>query len=99
MPTSDINFEHKGIGAILSHNRLVVPRNQREYSWERDHVQELFQDFSNALVKSKGSYFLGTIVLTKGDGDNPEVSDGQQRLATTSILIAAIRDFFFSRRI
>jgi len=97
MAKSEINFEQKGIGAILSHNRLVVPLNQREYSWERDHVQELFQDFSNALTKSEGSYFLGTIVLTKGSGENPEVSDGQQRLATTSILIAAIRDYFFNQ--
>jgi Protein of unknown function DUF262/Protein of unknown function (DUF1524) len=98
MATSEINFEHKGIGTILSHNRLVVPLNQREYSWENDHVQELFQDFSNALANSKGSYFLGTIVLTKGGGENPEVSDGQQRLATTTILIAAIRDYFFAQK-
>lgn len=33
-------------------------------------------------------------MLTKGGGDQPEVSDGQQRLATTSILLAAIRDHF-----
>lgn len=98
MATSEISFDHKGIGAILSQNRLVVPLNQREYSWEYDHVQELFQDFSNALTKNKGSYFLGTIVLTKGSGDNPEVSDGQQRLATTSILLAAIRDHFYSQK-
>ncbi len=91
---NDINFELKGIGQILAQNRLVVPLNQREYAWEKDHVKELFQDFSNALAKGKGGYFLGTIVLTKGSGDNPEVSDGQQRLATTSILIAAIRDYF-----
>lgn len=98
MATSEITFEHKGIGTILSHNRLVVPLNQREYSWEFDHVQELFQDFSNALTKNKGSYFLGTIVLTKGGDENPEVSDGQQRLATATILIAAIRDYFFHQK-
>jgi hypothetical protein len=90
---AEINFEHKGIGAILSQNRLVVPLNQREYSWEEDHVRELFQDFSSAQAKL-GGYFLGTIVLTKGSGDLPEVSDGQQRLATTSVLLAAIRDHF-----
>lgn len=98
MANSEISFEHKGIGAILSQNRLVVPLNQREYSWEYDHVQELFQDFSNALTKSKGVYFLGTIVLTRGGGENPEVSDGQQRLATTSILLAAIRDYFHQQK-
>lgn len=94
MNTSEISFEHKGIGSILAHNRLVVPLNQREYSWEDDHVNELFHDFSNALAKNKGGYFLGTIVLTKGGADQPEVSDGQQRLATASILLAAVRDYF-----
>ena len=51
---NDINFELKGIGQILAQNRLVVPLNQREYAWEKDHVKELFQDFSNALAKGKG---------------------------------------------
>lgn len=90
-----IGFEHKGIGAVLAHNRLAVPLNQREYSWEGEHVKELFSDFADAIAKNRATYFLGTIVLTRGESDIPEVSDGQQRLATTSILLAAIRDYFF----
>lgn len=90
----EIQFEHKGIGALLAHNRFVVPVNQREYSWLPQHVRDLFEDFANALTSNQGSYFLGTIVLTTGGADQPEVSDGQQRLATTSILLAAIRDYF-----
>ena len=31
-------FEHKGIGSALAHNILAVPPNQREYSWEEEHV-------------------------------------------------------------
>jgi hypothetical protein len=90
----EFGFQHKGIGAVLAHNRLAVPLNQREYSWEEEHVQELFSDFANAIAANKARYFLGTIVLTRGGSDIPEVSDGQQRLATTSILLAAIRDYF-----
>jgi hypothetical protein len=88
-----IGFEHSGIGTVLLHHRLAVPLNQREYSWEDEHVTELFQDLSNAIAD--GIYFLGTIVLTGGEGDVPEVTDGQQRLATTTILLAAIRDHLF----
>ena len=95
METGEIGFEHKGIGDVLAHNRLAVPLNQREYSWQEEHIRDLFQDFANAISNNKGSYFLGTIVLTRGSGDIPEVSDGQQRLATTTILLAAIRDYFF----
>jgi Protein of unknown function DUF262/Protein of unknown function (DUF1524) len=98
MKTNEISFEHKGIGSVLAQNRLVVPLNQREYSWEEDHVKELFQDFSSALAVKQGAYFLGTLVFTKGANDHPEVSDGQQRLATTSILLAAVRDFFQAQK-
>ncbi len=93
---SQIEFDHIGIGTTLSRNRLVVPVNQREYSWEEKHVLDLFQDFSSAISQDKSSYFLGTIVLTAGD-DAPEVADGQQRLATTTILLAAIRDYLHAK--
>lgn len=94
MNTNEISFDHKGIGSVLAQNRLVVPLNQREYSWEEDHVKDLFQDFSNALAIKQGAYFLGTLVFTRGANDFPEVSDGQQRLATTTVLLAAVRDHF-----
>jgi uncharacterized protein with ParB-like and HNH nuclease domain len=90
-----IGFEHKGIGTALAQNRFVVPLNQREYSWEKEHVTDLFTDFSNAIsTPDKMTHFLGTIVLTTSEDGNPEVCDGQQRLATTTILVAAIRDYF-----
>src|SRR5450432_3961006 len=89
-----IGFEHKGIGSVLAHSRLAVPLNQREYKWQDEHVEALLEDFSNAIDNNQGVYFLGTIVLTRGDHDVPEVSDGQQRLATTTILLSAIRDYF-----
>ena len=88
-----IHFEHVGIGTALQRNRLIVPVNQREYSWEKKHILDLFHDFSRAIEANKPSYFLGTIVLTSGEDETFEVADGQQRLATTTILLAAIRDY------
>lgn len=91
----EIGFEHRGIGEVLAQNRLAVPLNQREYKWQEEHIEDLFTDFTNAIALNKSSYFLGTIVLTKGESEIPEVSDGQQRLATTTILLASIRDHFY----
>lgn len=71
-----------------------MPPNQRNYEWESEHVEDLFTDLANAIMSSHGTYFLGTIVLTSPEGEVPEVSDGQQRLATITVLIAAIRDYF-----
>jgi hypothetical protein len=86
-----------GIGSVLKQRRLAVPLNQREYKWEDKHVGDLFNDFADAIAENKGAYFLGTIVLTKGEDNSPQLADGQQRLATTTILIAAIRDHFFRK--
>jgi hypothetical protein len=86
-----IAIGESGIGSVLNRYSLRVPLNQRSYAWEEDHVKTLLQDFSNAITSENKTYFLGTIVLTQSD-NKWEVADGQQRLATTAILISAIRD-------
>jgi len=87
-----IGFEQKGIGEALEANFFRVPPNQREYAWEKEHIEDLFRDLSDAEDRNEPEYFLGMIVLTKRDG-SLWIADGQQRLATTSILLAAIRDY------
>jgi len=87
-------FEGMGLGAALQSRRLQVPQNQREYSWTDKEVTELIEDLSAVVDNNNPTYFLGTIVLTGRDAT--EVSDGQQRLATVTILLAAMRDFYFN---
>lgn len=89
---SMISFEQSGIGGVLKHYQLAMPANQREYAWTDKEVTTLFQDFSKAISDEEDGYFLGTIVTIPKDGFL-EVVDGQQRLATTAILLAAIRDY------
>jgi len=91
-----ITIGESGIGTVLTKYPLRVPLNQRSYAWEDNHVETLLQDFSNAIAGENKTYFLGTIVLTHSSDGKWEVADGQQRLATTSILISAIRDHLFS---
>jgi uncharacterized protein with ParB-like and HNH nuclease domain len=95
--SGEIKFYHLGIGKALAQNRFVVPVNQREYAWKEKHVKDLLQDFSKAMGTNKETYFLGTIVLTEGKNGAPEVADGQQRLATTTILLAALRDYLYNK--
>jgi hypothetical protein len=80
------------IGRLLAGDPLAVPRFQREYSWTEDEVDKLLRDFSKAKRQQPQpqAYFLGSVVLASA---NPaEVIDGQQRLATSTILLAVIRD-------
>jgi len=70
-----------------------VPRYQREYSWARSQWDELFDD----LIESDSSqgHFLGTIICVNQSVDTTDASileliDGQQRMTTLSLLLAAL---------
>jgi uncharacterized protein with ParB-like and HNH nuclease domain len=82
---------------------FTIPSVQRPYSWTTDEAGELLDDLLNFINQYhiteqnisniNEPYFLGSIVLVKQDGPTSEVLDGQQRLTTLTILLAALRDF------
>ncbi len=94
MPSSEISFDREGIANLLHTSLLKVPKYQREFKWEEEHVRELFNDIENAIADQQPEYFLGSIVISKGGSERPDIVDGQQRLATVSILLAAVRDYY-----
>src|SRR5688572_3930818 len=79
------------LGAVLTRKQLKVPRYQRPYTWTEREVRELIQDLWRAHKRGATFYFVGQIVLVKNHG-KLEVSDGQQRLATLTMLLAYVRD-------
>ncbi|HEV7268473.1 MAG TPA: DUF262 domain-containing HNH endonuclease family protein [Falsiroseomonas sp.] len=89
---SNIDSKFQGIGTLIGQGRLRVPINQRDYAWDEEHVVALCNDITEAIASKKDSYFLGTVVLTKTADDYLEIVDGQQRLATSTIILAVIRD-------
>ncbi|MFD0900205.1 DUF262 domain-containing protein [Actinomadura sediminis] len=95
---SSINFSLPGIVKLLAEYELRVPVYQRSYSWQKDgQVADFWSDLERSF-DSNGEYFLGTVVLAKdGDEGKRTIIDGQQRLATVSLLLAAIRDEFKKR--
>lgn len=96
MAGKTFDFDSKGIGALLKAGQLVVPPNQRSYAWEEMHVRNFLEDLNQAITNNEPDYFLGTVVLVQGVGrDAPSIADGQQRIATTSIVLARLRDALF----
>jgi hypothetical protein len=93
-----IEFGKETLGLIVRNRQgLQVPINQRSYAWKRGHVRDLFTDLNGAIQDGAEEYFLGSIIVVVPDKANYiEVYDGQQRIATTMILIGAIRDFILS---
>jgi uncharacterized protein with ParB-like and HNH nuclease domain len=76
---------------------FTIPLYQRPYAWTIEEAGELLEDLITALGDSNekideiNPYFLGSIVLIKGDKSDAQVVDGQQRLTTLTILLAALR--------
>ncbi len=73
-----------------------IPDYQRPYSWEEEHIKQLFDDLYDFYQrKTDESYFLGSIVVIKKDHQpQADVVDGQQRLTSLTILIAALTYYF-----
>src|SRR5579864_2573180 len=78
--------------------QYVVPYFQRAYSWRRRQWTVLFDDILELYeLASQGSHFLGSMVLLAENNEadplpHTLVIDGQQRIVTLSLLLAAIRD-------
>jgi len=90
----EISIQLDGISNVLKTRRFKVPAYQRSYAWETEHVEALLADVNDAIKAKENEYFLGSIVVTGPDERRFEVVDGQQRLTTVSLLIAAIRNRF-----
>lgn len=74
-----------------------IPKYQREYAWTRQQWDELFSDLLEEDDSTTG-HFLGTIICINRTSNATkenvlELVDGQQRLTTLSILLAAIYAF------
>lgn len=74
-----------------------IPEYQRPYSWEKSHIDQLWDDLYEAWnnnADADDSYFLGTIILVDNGDDRLDILDGQQRITTMVIFYAVLRDFF-----
>jgi hypothetical protein len=93
-PIERLDARLDGIGHVLADCSIAVLPYQRPYSWTDEQITDLLRDLSDAIRDKDSEYFLGTIVLTKNNDGAHFVIDGQQRLATVSIIICAIRNYF-----
>ena len=94
--TTQLDIKLSGLGQVIASGRHSVPIYQRSYAWKESHVEELLDDIAAAIHSEDDEYFLGSIVLTNSESDQPDVVDGQQRLATTVILLATIRNYLIA---
>ncbi|MBN2572035.1 MAG: DUF262 domain-containing protein [Ignavibacteriales bacterium] len=81
----------KEIQQLLQGGFYKIPRFQRPYSWDKDNIDEFWND---AVTDSSEDYFIGSFVVFKNGDNNYGIVDGQQRLTTITMLLCAVRNQF-----
>lgn len=96
--------DHKVIAILGDQKRFVVPIYQRQFSWGERRLEPFWDDVSGKAEEAlqgtpKFSHYMGALILAPGSdgytiGATPRVQvvDGQQRLTTFQLFLAAIGD-------
>jgi uncharacterized protein with ParB-like and HNH nuclease domain len=78
-------------------SQFIVPIYQRVYSWQQAECEQLWSDILRAGVTHRmGAHFTGSIVyVARGQSTNTSaepdlIIDGQQRLTTVTLVLAAL---------
>ena len=71
--------------------RFVIPVYQRNYDWKPEQCGRLFDDLVEVAKSGRSEHFFGSIVSQTPRGERV-VIDGQQRITTVFLLLAAIRE-------
>lgn len=84
---------------IEGKKQYIVPVFQRHYSWDKKQWQQLWYDVIELVISgNKYPHFFGSIVIAEQRNQTSDklsrftIIDGQQRLMTVQIFLAAIRD-------
>ncbi|MBO5838376.1 MAG: DUF262 domain-containing protein, partial [Bacteroidales bacterium] len=81
---NDSTTNHFG-SLIRSGGKYIIPQFQRDYSWEEEQWDDLWQDI-NIMYAEKGEHYMGYLVL-QTKGKDCLIIDGQQRFTTITIII------------
>ncbi len=72
-----------------------IPIYQRPYTWSKDNVNQLFEDFiEHSESNSEMAYYLGQFVFVKLENEQYiSILDGQQRITTLYIFVIALKNY------
>lgn len=88
-----LSAETKNFQSIMTESKkLKIPQYQRDYSWNEEQWDELFNDILKGK-KNKSKHYMGALVFINRKDNTLEVVDGQQRLTTIAIMIHSVIKF------
>lgn len=94
----NIQADKRKLTELLHGKKYAVDYFQREYKWERKHIEQLIVDLEAAFMSNYNNgdtldsvagyngYYLGPVVLCEV-GRGRSIVDGQQRLTSISLLL------------
>ena len=87
LATSTLNLKN-----LLGNGRsYLVPAFQRDYSWREEHWEDLWLDLLDLTTRKSSQHYMGSLVLMQNENlEEYTIIDGQQRIATLSILILCV---------
>jgi uncharacterized protein with ParB-like and HNH nuclease domain len=86
-----IKANDKEVQDIFSLGYFKIPRFQRPYSWTEEEVKNFWED---VVLEEYEHYFIGSMVVYQTEKPYYGIVDGQQRLTTITLILAAIRNAF-----
>lgn len=92
MAITNFNTSNQTFRKLMG-NGLVyrVPQFQRDYSWEEEQWDDLWQDILASQSPGRESaHYLGYLVLQTKDDRYYDIIDGQQRLTTLSLIVLTV---------
>lgn len=84
---TNIQTDSGTIAKILFDKRFVIPRHQRPYAWDKEHIGWLLDDIADGIEKDKPHHYLGHVMFIP-DNNQLEINDGQQRIVTVTLIFA-----------
>lgn len=89
--TKRIESNVRTLEGLFKENKFNIPFYQRDYAWKKDEIDDLWNDLMDVVKGYQDTHFFGQIVTYSGR-EKDDLIDGQQRLTTSSILLAAINN-------
>lgn len=90
---TEFSSEYTDFNRLLGGDEIFyVPSHQRDYSWRKENVQRLWDDITKTINEGRPEHFMGSLLVKQENNHALRIIDGQQRLATVSILFSALRD-------
>lgn len=83
------NTTTNNFSTIVGNNKkFIVPKFQRDYSWNSEQWDDLWQDIET-MISNEEDHYMGYLVMQTTDDKTYYIIDGQQRFTTITLLILA----------